>query len=77
MTKPRIQIISKGGTPSSKQIARPDLMKIIRFFLATYKCTNNEEIIELVDDSDTNLTSQPDEEPNKDDGVTPDTPPQN
>ena len=41
--KEAIKIISKGGTPSGNQIARPDLMNIIRFFMDTYQCTNKEE----------------------------------
>ena len=42
--KEAIQVISRGGTPSGRQIARPDLMKIIRFFMATYNCINDEMI---------------------------------
>ena len=48
--KEAIQIISRGGTPSGKQFARPDLMKIIRFFMATYNCLKDEDKIESVDD---------------------------
>ena len=55
--KDAIKIISGGGTPSGKQVARPDLMNIIRFFMGTYKCTNDEDKIESID-----LTSNTEEE---------------
>ena len=41
-----IRIISKGGTPSPNQLARPGLIDIIKFFMTTYQCTNEEEKIE-------------------------------
>ena len=45
-SKEAIKTISKGGTPSGNQIARPELMKIIRFFMTTFECTKKEEISE-------------------------------
>ena len=47
--KDAIKTISEGGIPSGKQVARPDLMSIIRFFMASYSCTNDK--IESIDDS--------------------------
>ena len=64
--KDAIKIISGGGTPSGKQVARPDLMNIIRFFMGTYKCTNDEDKIESID-----LTSNTEEEENENSGSEP------
>ena len=50
-TKDTIKTISKGRFPSGKKIARPDLMNILRFFIASYSCTNDEDKIESIDDS--------------------------
>ena len=44
-----IRIISKGGTPSGKQVARPDLMIIIKFLLETHKCIKPVEIVEVTE----------------------------
>ena len=44
--KEAIKIISKGGTPSGNQVARPELMNIIRFFMTTFECTKKEELSE-------------------------------
>ena len=44
--KEAIKIISKGGTPSGNQVARPELMNIIRFFMTKFECTKKEELSE-------------------------------
>ena len=36
--KEAIRIISEGGIPSGKQVARPDLMNIIKFLMESYDC---------------------------------------
>ena len=41
-----IKTISKGGTPSGHQVARPELMNIIRFFMTIFDCTKKKEISE-------------------------------
>ena len=37
-----IRIISEGSIPSGKQVARPDLMNIIKFLLETFNCVEGE-----------------------------------
>ena len=40
--KEAIRIISEGGIPSGKQVARPDLMNIIKFLMESYDCIKGE-----------------------------------